>query len=367
MEHLPLPKIRGTTQRLPRVPYICKGPAYDEGEFMTYPLRAGWPLVVQSKDKLKWLNHEMRQPSKDSSLEPFLQSWLFFGLLHHVLAPGLLYSADDYVVADGDKMYVQTFSLQEKLSSWLSLVRSFEPDQKAHTLANLVDCLQTAHVAIRVLGLPTHSGFNPVVRLGISALFEAVEAAAVMANPDMDYLTVAPAIDEKTRHQMREENGWCPAEISTAVNDYASLSGRLYLRHMWKPTFGIDHGCCTSEGCAHTQINLGTYQARHSTENCSCEHAGPLTSAVHACLEQSSFPLLKINDMGGVEVHQYRPNMAYVALSHVWADGLGNPHDMNLPRCQMLKLRGLLAGISEKTFRFGDELERPADKELYIW
>lgn len=365
MEHLPLPV--SSSNSLPRVPYICKESPYDEGDFLTYPERAGWPCVLQNGDQLSWVTAENLQPSEDKALESFLQSWLFFGLLHHVLAPVELYSPDDYLMASGYSLYVHTASLENKLSSWLDLVRYSQPDTKVQVLDDLTQCLKLAHLAYRVTLLPSHRGFDKAIRLGLGAVYEAIEAAVDMAcDGKCDILSVAPEIDESTRNSMISY-GWCPAEISAAANDFCSLSGRIYLQHMRKPDVGIVHTACTPETCKQTQINLETYQPRHVTKDCHCESLGPKMDDIIACLQEKIFPLLKIDSTGELEIHPYRPGMSYVALSHVWADGLGNPHDMALPRCQILKLRSLLTGIRQMRSRTGDEVEASGSEDLYLW
>lgn len=318
---------------------------------------------------MNWTASERLKPSDDKLLESFLQSWLFFGLLHHVLAPVQLYSAEDYILSEGESLYVHTTNLEDKLSSWLGLVRALPSDSRARIVASLAECLKLAHTTFLVSTLPSHRGFDRSVKLGLGALFETVEEAVHLAGEgNMDMLSVAPNIDEKAKDLMIS-NGWCPAESAAAANDFCSFAGRIYLQNMRKSTkVGIDHGNCTHESCGQTQIDLATYRPRHVTESCDCELLGPEIDDVMACLAENSFPLLKINSMGDLDVQPFRPDMQYVALSHVWADGLGNPHEMTLPRCQTLKLRGLLTGIRQQTFRHGDEHEQSNDQEeLYLW
>jgi hypothetical protein len=38
-------------------------------------------------------------------------------------------------------------------------------------------------------------------------------------------------------------------------------------------------------------------------------------------------------------------DICYVAISHVWADGLGNPFGNALPRCQLIGLQNLAKGV----------------------
>ena len=62
-----------------------------------------------------------------------------------------------------------------------------------------------------------------------------------------------------------------------------------------------------------------------------------------------------------LEIISSQPDSHYVALSHVRADGLGNPHANALPRCQLLRLQSLLQH-SNMTWDLGD-----SDQELLLW
>lgn len=41
----------------------------------------------------------------------------------------------------------------------------------------------------------------------------------------------------------------------------------------------------------------------------------------------------------------------YVALSHVWSDGLGNPHNNSLPRCQLRRLQSFVNELYDESLR----------------
>lgn len=43
-----------------------------------------------------------------------------------------------------------------------------------------------------------------------------------------------------------------------------------------------------------------------------------------------------------LKVERYRTSIAYTAISHVWPDGLGNPYENSIPRCQLLRLREMI-------------------------
>jgi hypothetical protein len=61
--------------------------------------------------------------------------------------------------------------------------------------------------------------------------------------------------------------------------------------------------------------------------------------------------LISIDGGGGtgnpliLKVHERKKRMDYIAVSHVWADGLRNPTANALPSCQIEKLRKSVAAL----------------------
>jgi hypothetical protein len=66
----------------------------------------------------------------------------------------------------------------------------------------------------------------------------------------------------------------------------------------------------------------------------------------------------------------------YIAISHVWSDGLRNPRINALPRCQILRLRDLVANLPRMRAANTDEtadtnvqdnISVPQRQHLLIW
>jgi hypothetical protein len=56
-----------------------------------------------------------------------------------------------------------------------------------------------------------------------------------------------------------------------------------------------------------------------------------------------------------------QPNSWYIALSHVWADGLGNTKENSLPQCQLRRIYNLLTSFCTEEFIEGGQ------KRPYLW
>lgn len=88
------------------------------------------------------------------------------------------------------------------------------------------------------------------------------------------------------------------------------------------------------------QNDLGAYQTQHVSKECDCEKIPIDPKALYNILRTKALPLIRVRlgkTLGdlSVDIVSSQPKCRYVALSHVWADGLGNPYAKALPRCQL--------------------------------
>lgn len=88
--------------------------------------------------------------------------------------------------------------------------------------------------------------------------------------------------------------------------------------------------------------------------------------------ERGKLPLLEINGSGElftVHIVEKDSGTTYTAISHVWADGLGNPAENSLPQCQLERIREFGAVLSadvSKEERRMDARATPSFKESSI-
>lgn len=140
----------------------------------------------------------------------------------------------------------------------------------------------------------------------------------------------------------------------------------------------VDHSRCGEAGCAAENVVEDTYVTAHAAQcnqdgNPNCVHVGPVVSEVAAILEADDLPLLELKRDGSnqnvqLRVVSYKDSVSYTALSHVWADGMGNPHANTLPQCQINRLHRLLTPIASqsslKNRIFGS---RAKGETVYLW
>jgi hypothetical protein len=102
------------------------------------------------------------------------------------------------------------------------------------------------------------------------------------------------------------------------------------LSRMNKSIPARDHSNCMKEFCTTYQIDMSSYQQVHAVKGCECSEIEVRSEAITKILEVPySVPLLKIVPGQNleelqIELVQSSSDTPYVAISHVWADGLGN-------------------------------------------
>ncbi|KAF2164078.1 hypothetical protein M409DRAFT_25426 [Zasmidium cellare ATCC 36951] len=351
MDHLPAPS--NPSAPLPEIPYLCEEEPYDDGDFLTYPARIGVPQLSSVETAIILRAWESKNPLGDKEVEEFLQTWLFFGLLHEVLGKHGLYDVKDHVEGDEEgRKSVHTRKLMVRLRRWTEILRSWDEMEKAKELRHLQEYLILAREGHYLVLADHHSKCNRAVVWSLSVILEtlasAIDLAFVGPTREVTVSTVRTEFSEdETQHRLR--NGWCIHEVLAAQKEFSSNIAKFYLLRMRKPDLGLDHGDCGADSCKKLQIDLPTYRPRHITEGCNCDWAGPTPREVAECLQGDTFPVLRITGdaLGDVriEVVPYVEGMVYVALSHVWADGLGNPAANRLPRCQLLRLKKLVEDV----------------------
>ncbi|WPA99489.1 uncharacterized protein RHO25_004107 [Cercospora beticola] len=137
-------------------------------------------------------------------------------------------------------------------------------------------------------------------------------------------------------------NGWCPHRVNYLARRYKMetlgyLSSLVYLREQ-------KHDRCRSApSCVAYTVNNSTYKTRHVDRGCTCEFVETPFEDLKRIAETGSIPLIEIeknDEISGysLRVRERKLTSRYVAISHVWADGMGNPARCALPTCQIERL-----------------------------
>lgn len=164
--------------------------------------------------------------------------------------------------------------------------------------------------------------------------------------------------------------GWCPSRARTLP-----LLGDLtlaYVASLLPPPDTLQHRSCTARKCFSRPSTLNAMASRHH-ESCNGTCAPFLidkeqlihmwrsggipgaTRSVRNSEGQKSFELVDCT------------HRRYVAISHVWSHGLGNPHKNELPSCQIDFLAHLVRAVAgNEAALWIDTLSVPIEKDCKL-
>lgn len=364
MEHLSLP--RDVTPPGPSlVPFVCKS-EYDGGPFLTYSARLGLSSSVAHEIlvDLDYVGRTSRIPLPE--LESVVQTWFFFGLLTEVL--GKLFKPSEYVRSvavsnslGGHDQVLDTSKLVQTVTLWMQQVheaaKTKEESRRQHE--HIPECLwlvETILSAARPLQQPN---FNPSIKWSIASISELLSRATdqvfAIENPIKDNSCpsewVIPYEDPGDIPQMLR-GGYCPSEIQYVRKLSFSIQTYHLLLSMDRTGPSAQHQLCTDEKCRAQQINPKRYAAKHQRDGCQCDDLLVDVEEVTCILSRGVLPLLRLTLASqlsnlSIDVVAATPTSKYVAISHVWADGLGNPYCNALPRCQLQHLYQIVRSLLE--------------------
>ena len=396
MDHLLLPT-DPVASKIGAVPYVVTTP-YDGGPFLTYAVRQGRPWLSLPPDSRKGIVEHMYpeklQPLEKEEQEAFFQTWLFFGLLREVL--GDLYREEYFLVQDRNKSrksFISTTSLVPLLIDALSIRTGYNAreqvsceerskprveyeDNTTKKFDHISDCLKLAAYVIRAAGLK----MDGIIRFSIASVCEAIAYTLPPVWRKVGGMCETACFHEAMRVQMLSA-GWCPSDVQRSIERFSRGQTLYFVSRMSR--FSLierKHELCTPSRCLCFQFAPGAYNRRHREPGCECADLSEiarnaLVRDVLGALEFEALPLLQIKksnaglDSLSVEVIKSSVKTPYIAISHVWADGLGNPVDNNLPKCQLSLISEFAAALNLAAVQLEGTLGSTSEKgsPLLVW
>ncbi|KAI0436084.1 hypothetical protein F4803DRAFT_543429 [Xylaria telfairii] len=147
-------------------------------------------------------------------------------------------------------------------------------------------------------------------------------------------------------------NGWCCHQVNHLSRTY-DFNTFLYLTSLEPhPLRRISHEqCSTHNSCVAYNTEAATYQTRHTTADCTCAMVTVPYESLIKLVRRNKVPLISIerdadnDELIKLKVEPRLLTSKYIAISHVWADGLGNPTQNALPICQLKELKQSLLAL----------------------
>ncbi|CAN9358012.1 unnamed protein product [Alternaria alternata] len=390
MDHLPLPLDQVNTSLLEVPLHTREGYDHDK-DFLGYPDRQGW----NSRSIAEW-EHIFEDGSAD--FRGFLQRWLFFGTLE--LLSDQIVDIDDFTNSEGGtrQPLLSTRSLHKFP---VDLTRMEEKNRDAAYVAfleskmlhqNLTSEFHKSRVVNPNLASSTRSlteyiqGINREkarmpdprdarVVVADEILHETIFAQVAAGTEDIRRrlhgysekkpweINVTSWTRIKWAWQLLIDRGWCRSSILKRAYAF-NTSGLLYLSRIEPPLRSKDHSDCSTLACKYLQLNEDTYETKHAggCNGCGLIHID--CEELSDIFESGSFPVVWPfdEDDENIKLTAWFPELAFVALSHVWSDGLGDVDGNSLPRCQLLRLTKLISRVDGPTpFFWLDTLCVPPD------
>lgn len=138
-------------------------------------------------------------------------------------------------------------------------------------------------------------------------------------------------------------NGWCRSDLDHifASQDLLTI---YYLSQIRRhPILSSSHTQCTREECfAINSPSKPPYHRSHTIDLCQCRDICVDTDRLCRIIEDGDIPLVYVEPAGHGTFRLRLTRMGslseYVAISHVWSDGLGNPDANSLFQCELESL-----------------------------
>lgn len=345
-----------------KVPYFENGASkYDDLGFLNFPLRAGIDQHLLSDD---------REPNlKLVNAAPFLQAWLWFGLLGEALQVGSRdteapkrASSRLFISAIAGQTFVSTRRLQEVI---LEHQVAKSPEYQKWQQPRLANCLGVAKSFIhKVLELPqldadlgsTGSWSDTcIVLLLAQILCETLQQALFDGNL-FELLSIQSSPSSNEGHQYYRlvdhlllQAGWCPKNILRLPRNVAF---RYHLSFHRQMSFYSEPDHLGTGGCCCVKPSGPRIGTEHTHPLCQCGHVPSTTAVIALSMAAGEIPLFRFQRDGagnrilkhrGVAIQSAASDAIppYVAISHVRSAGLGSESGNSLPLCQLSLVQSL--------------------------
>jgi hypothetical protein len=146
--------------------------------------------------------------------------------------------------------------------------------------------------------------------------------------------------------------GWCYHQFNHLLRTYKAGTFLRLARLVNIPFRKANHSrCAEHSACIAHNADLNNYETRHTTAECNCAMVLTPYMDLVRTLRNDNIPLLRIEETREnphelqLRVLTRTSTSEYLAVSHVWADGLGNPGMNGLPTCQLRRLRASMTSL----------------------
>ena len=370
------------------------------GKFLDYP-----ELMGHKKDELR--QGSFGEHSETDGLA-FLQSWLFFGILREAFGNDceLIYK---FWIEDYDSTESQPKNMASPLlATYLGIIAKRLSDEKERpswdhwesVFKLFIDVTEAFDRRFAKESRESQEVEPMSLRITWSLLtLGQMLTVIAMRCYQIEVSTLRQWPDSTLLLRRLRRREWCPYTCNkisgmfsmdllysisllswpNTINRFSALGTEVLPPAVSNPMLSLDelgkgwgrHALCNLKECLGEQIDDSTYRTSHvyddcpcscdvhrEFENCKCNWVGPFINDVIDVLEDQEVPVFYVRqsvDFKGilhisVDVGRSSSAAGYVAISHVWADGLGNKSNNLLPRCQVIRIAHIVRDLTGQDY-----------------
>ena len=325
---------------------------YDTVVLPSYPILRGW-----TQERLDALKLE-RNPFTSLDELAMFQSWLFFGVWEAFLTRHL--ASKDFVFETPKGLVIRTRRLRGVIGYAESLISNCDIEDKerfARLLRHALDIAEYWNHTLVLFRSPIskiRESFDAVVQLtaicgeSLKFLINQFPEETKDTIPNYSFWIHDPR-GKRTLHKRLEARGWCKSLFDYLINDIGLCTAEYATLINANRASAVDHRSCSFDECLARRIDPKNHSTKHTNDSCHCDFRKPNLNSITLTYERGSFPLIDLDKIVSsqtdltdcVRSFQNGSDTPFVAISHVWSDGLCSDADTGLPACQVSYIQQL--------------------------
>ncbi|KAJ5844901.1 hypothetical protein N7534_008570 [Penicillium rubens] len=289
------------------------------------------------------------------------------------------------------RMVITSANIPRLLANWRSRIRSLAseaPDQATRWSCRVQTALKQALALLeaevlrpgfsvfRAAGLDERDHAQILIQIG--SLAEMVVSSSYVFPVNSPRQGFSWSFLLATTPVVKDEmvaSGWCPFTIEVLSETvkmlaYARVCPPMVRESGSSTSTAHMHRQCSKKACVANNIpDSGAYEPRHVVSPCACRKLEAGKDVVDLLLD-GRVPVIKTKP-AMQDTHEPAlcaadaASTTYIAISHVWADGLGSTAEAGIPSCQITRLSAMVQKIAPNSFTFWlDSLCVPARKDM---
>lgn len=356
------------------VPYLCNYEQFcsSSDSFLHIPEQFGLHWDTAHHPELTGLNTE--------TAPEYLQGWLFFAFLSKACSIfGVELKPLDLIVSSGDSetKYVSGRELSKYVWLWYGANFTKDWDSQLKILDEFKRYLdifnKVTNAWIEQTVVETTPDLDRIL-LSLAVLGDSL-TYALSQFPQNETVLKAGLYTWKCSPSLQTallDSGWCKGELNDLYGRCRRPTVLLYLSTLDRRYLAKNHSQCTEDICYANQLNENAYEQGH-TQDCertSCQKVFAPVDDIKAILRDGAIPIVRIASHAGntgvtLEAERFELGNrsrapAYVAISHVWSDGMGNPSENALPECELRRIQRCVDNLDDSPS------EQPS-QHLFFW